>query len=412
MNNRLFSNLLLFVMLVYFAAYGIYTGARFFYSPYKTETAFLHTVADSCKVSAVAIRDERLLSQHIGDGEYISYVKEDGEVVVSGSVVAEVFSDPQQLVYRSQIENYQSEIALLRRAQQSSEQFLAADSLSNQVDDALGDIIDAVAQRDLDSLRSGRERFQLSLGRYRVSIGRDDDYSERIGYLEGLVDSLTKKLTQDHYSVTVEEGGYFCSESDGYESLLTVDLQSLTADEYRRIIEKHSEPGPGSHAGKIQIGHDWYLAAWVARQDTHRFEKGTMVTVELKSGEGIEIPASVHEVMYDEEQNAVVFLKTNYVSGPLIAMRHADAEIKFRSYTGLRISAGAVRYNGLVEGVYVKNDNVISFKEIKRIYTDEDFVLCEAVPDIDDEEQSQYRPLSQFDEVVVEGTDLYDGKII
>ncbi|MBQ2818015.1 MAG: secretion protein HlyD, partial [Clostridia bacterium] len=70
--------------------------------------------------------------------------------------------------------------------------------------------------------------------------------------------------------------------------------------------------------------------------------------------------------------------------------------------------------NGLVEGVYVKNNNVINFKEITRIYTDEDYILCKATTDITgtEEEESQYRPLSQFDEVIVEGTDLYDGKFI
>jgi drug/metabolite transporter (DMT)-like permease len=52
---------------------------------------------------------------------------------------------------------------------------------------------------------------------------------------------------------------------------------------------------------------------------------------------------------------AVVFLKINYVNDQLISMRHADIEIRFKSFTGLKISIAALRYNGLVEGVYVKN---------------------------------------------------------
>jgi len=108
MKNKLFTSLLLLVMLVYFSAYGIYTGVRFFYSPYKTETAYMHTVADSYKTTAVAIRDERVLSERVNPEDNINYIKEDGEVVVSGSVVAQMFEDDQQLAYRSQIEDYKA----------------------------------------------------------------------------------------------------------------------------------------------------------------------------------------------------------------------------------------------------------------------------------------------------------------
>jgi len=229
-----------------------------------------------------------------------------------------------------------------------------------------------------------------------------------------MISSLENKLTKEYQDIKVEEGGYFCSVTDGYEAMLTTNLESLSVNDYLDIINKDVEPSVADRVGRIQIGHDWYLAVWVDKDDTERFELGSMVDVLIKINQGVEIPASIHKIIYDDQKNAVIFLKTNYVNEQLIAMRHADVEIKFKSFTGLKINIAALRYNGMVEGVYVKNNNMISFKEITRIYTDEDYILCKAHTDATDseEEQSQYRPLSQFDEVIVEGTDLYDGKII
>lgn len=412
MGNRIFSSLLLLVMVIYFTAYGVYTGIRFFYSPYKTETAFMHTISDSYRTSAVAIRDERLISQRVSEKDNISYLRDDGEVVVSGSVVANVFSDEKQLGYRAQIANYQKEIELLKMAEQNANQFLAAEGLSNQVNDTVGDIVEAVAEKNLDGVTGAREKLQLVMGRYRVAVGKDKNYSSRISKLQAKVASLNKKLTDDNTEITVDEGGYFCSVIDGYENVLTTNLDSLSVEQYRKIISGGEKVRPSDRAGKVQIGHDWYIAIAVDKKDIDRFEIGSMIDVEFKVSGGAKVPASVHKITTDENGNAIVFLKTNYVSEELISLRRVDIEIKFKSFSGLKISTAALRYDGLVEGVFVKNDKLVTFKEIKRIYTGEDYVLCMPADKLDDEDEGKHPPLSQFDEVIVEGTELYDGKVL
>ena len=412
MNNKLFSSLLLLVMLIYFTSYGIYTGVRFFYSPYKTETAFIYTVSDSFRANAVAIRDERLISQRIDENDHISYTRDNGEVVVSGSVVANIYADEKQLDYRSQIEDYTREIELLKKAEQSANQFLAAEGLSNQVNDSIGNIVEAVAEKNLDNIKTDRDKLQLVMGRHRVAIGKDKNFSGHLLKLESKVNSLSEKLTYDHEEVTVEEGGYFCSQTDGFETVLTPDFNALSVERYKKIINGSEKTKPSDKAGKVQIGHDWYIAIAADKNDAVRFKKGDIVDIEIKVSGGAEIPASVHEIITDDSGDSIIFLKTNYVSEPLITLRRMEIEIKFQSFSGLRISTEALRYDGLVEGVYVKNDKLITFKEIKRIYTGEDYILCLPADKIDDEEESKYPPLSQFDEVIVEGTELYDGKVL
>ena len=412
MNNRIVGTLISLVMLAFLFFYIIYTGVRYFYSPYQTETAYTYTVAESYRTDAIAVRDEVLLPQP--KDELLSYVRADGEVVIPGAVVAHIYQTQQDAVNKAQLERINSEIELLKKAQSSSADILRTDLLNAELNDSVGDVVEAVAERDLDDLDALRDEVHLALGQYRVSTGRDENYQKRINYLKKQASELAAE-TNDQYSVVkTDVGGYFCSVADGYEEILRPDFESVSVKEFEKLIDGSKEPRETDSAGKIQKGHDWYYAIVVPKEELYRFEKGVMVELDL----GIEgcnsIPASIDGIYPDDETgDAVVFLKTNYINETLISQRIVKMDIRFKSYSGLRISISALRYDGMTEGVYVKNGNLISFKAIERIYTDEEFILCKSAAVIEDENsEKRYEPLNQFDEIIIKGTDLYDGKVI
>ena len=57
------------------------------------------------------------------------------------------------------------------------------------------------------------------------------------------------------------------------------------------------------------------------------------------------------------------------------------------------------------EGVYVIQGGRIVFKPVTRLYSEETFVICER------DEFGGSDVLQLFDEVIVEGVELYDGKV-
>lgn len=411
MNNRIIGSLISGAIFVFLFLYIVYSVVRYFYSPYQTETAYLYTVAESYRADAIAVRNEVLLPQP--KDELLSYVRADGEVVVPGSVVAHIYQTEQDAVNKAQLERINSEIELLKKAQNSSADILRAELLNAELSDSIGDVVAAVASKNLNNLNSMRDRVHLSLGQHRVSTGRDENYKKRINYLNKQVQELTAETNDQYDVVRTNVGGYFCSVADGYEQLLRPDFESVSVDKFKKLISGSREPERVDSAGKIQIGHDWYYAIVVPKEELYRFEKGDMVELDLNF-EGCEsIPASVNGIYPDESGDAVVFLKTNYINEPLISQRRVKLNIRFKSYSGLRVSISALRYDGMVEGVYVKNANLINFKAIERIYTDEDFILCKSADVIGDEgNRKRYEPLKQFDEIITKGTDLYDGKVI
>lgn len=413
MSGRLTGMLLSTVMILFVASYSIYTGVRYFYSPYQTETVFTYTVSDYYRAKAVVIRNEQLLNQQPDASGVLSYVKSDGAVVIPGSVIAKVYTDASQLRSQLQMEQLDSEIALLDEAQRTSAQLLGADTLSAQINDTVGSIVDTTFRRDIEDIYDARNKLQLLLGKYRISTGRDENYTERISYLQREKNSLAADVSQPIQSVAINTGGYFCSMADGYERLLTTSFEALSIDDYRRAINGTLKPESTNTIGKVQEGHDWYLALVAEKKDVSRFVTGTMIDLDFNMEGCNDIPASIHRVIPDDSGDAVIILKTNYINAVLITLRQTDVDINFKSYTGLRVSKQALRYDGQTEGVYVKNGNLINFKPIKRIYTGENFVLCTS-PSLGEEEDidTYIEPINQFDEVIVKGTDIYDGKIV
>ena len=120
-----------------------------------------------------------------------------------------------------------------------------------------------------------------------------------------------------------------------------------------------------------------------------------------------QIPFTVEELRTDgsDPDHAVVLLSTTYMIPELLMVRNPSAQIDFISYTGLKVPAGAKRYEGQQVGVYVLDGDVIRFKTVNIIYENSEFILCGTNTDLE-------RPLKIYDQVIVEGTDLYDGKTI
>ena len=65
-----------------------------------------------------------------------------------------------------------------------------------------------------------------------------------------------------------------------------------------------------------------------------------------------------------------------------------------------------------VKGVYILVGNEILFKQIVPLYTGEGFIICMQNPKDEDLVTDEIGVLKAYDEVVVEGANLYDGKII
>ena len=93
----------------------------------------------------------------------------------------------------------------------------------------------------------------------------------------------------------------------------------------------------------------------------------------------------------------------------LAALRQQSVDIIFTTYSGLRVSSDALRYEQNVPGVYVLDKTTIRFKPVEIIKDNGNFLLCEPRTGTDDS-----HTLSRLDLVIIEsgGIELKDGALL
>jgi hypothetical protein len=92
------------------------------------------------------------------------------------------------------------------------------------------------------------------------------------------------------------------------------------------------------------------------------------------------------------------------MNGELSCIRTQPTEVILSSCSGLRISSAAVRTVDGQKGVYILRGTQLKFVPIKLLYTGNGFIVCEMSEESDG--------LRLYDDVVVGGKDLYDGKVV
>ena len=155
--------------------------------------------------------------------------------------------------------------------------------------------------------------------------------------------------------------------------------------------------------GKVISGYQWSYAAVISATEAEKLTEGKKVTLSFPLTEAQDIPAEVTEVTETGDGRAIAYFTSNYMTEAIANLRGQDVNITANSYTGIRVSTSAVRAIDGVKGVYVKNGSVIQFKKIEVLYSNDVFTIVDA-----SNTGSDY--LKMYDEVVVEGRNLYDGK--
>ena len=92
------------------------------------------------------------------------------------------------------------------------------------------------------------------------------------------------------------------------------------------------------------------------------------------------------------------------------SLRKEQVRLVFDEITGFRVDNRAIREVDGVQGVYVVSGNLVEFKKVEIAYSDSEYSVCVTPMDDNGNPQSGYVEL--YDEIIIEGTDLYDGKIL
>ncbi len=366
---------------------------------YKTEMAVMHSAYDSIECNGFIIRDESVLS---GSGSGIlRYVLKDGERVSKNGVVAEAYST-EEAVYAK--EEYDELTERINRMEESERQAKGGsvnlETINTQARSNLLDMLSAFDDGDMDSVYDISEEYLDLINRRQILTGDLDGYGTLISELKSQRDAAAAKMQTSSSSIRSANSGYFIKSVDGYENSISVDeLANITPD----MLNSVTATDMGDAIGKVVGDYDWYIATEIDNTTAMSLAVGQTYSIDFNIDSAEKVPATV-KYMNRFDNTTVVVFSCSYMNSTLAHLRSCQIEVILKEYSGLVVNTEAVRIVDDVKGVYVDNGYMIKFKPIEVIYTGDGYMLCKVSED--------KSGLVLYDEVVIGGRNLYDGKIV
>ena len=392
-----------------------------------TETVYKATVSDSISTTGFVIRDEEYI-KNSSDGVLV-YQVSNGEKITANGTIANIYSSEADAVNFQRICDIDEEISELEALNNVlSSANVGLDSVNNRLDQKLTSFINTVNNRDFESISSVESDLLSAIYRKQIITGDQKNFDNKIEELKAEKESLENSSNDSTGEITTENAGYFVSSIDGFEKSFSIDdLDQISYSDLNEV--KADSVDPDNFVGKVIKGVNWYLACPVSNEQavaiTH---SNSSITVKIPYATSASIPAKVVSVNeFADEDKAVAIIECNYMSPALSQIRNEAVEIELNTYEGLKVNKAALHddimtktvtdENGeqttkesKIQGVYVKYGNQIIFKQVYIIYSDEDYIICSENPSND--VLFNGTTIELYDEVVIEGEDLYDGELI
>lgn len=396
----------LVAFIVVFLAINVISSAG---NSYKTSTAIITTVADTIDADMFIIRDEIVVEG--SESGVVVPLAVNGERVGKGGEIAAVFSN------ETAAENYSSSITLSKKLETykkiDSQVRLAnldLEKLSTEVYTDFYAMLDSVYNNDFSNITEDELSFSENLSRKNISLGYDVDCTSQIESLEAEIASLS--VSEPTSVISAESSGYFVSRPDGYENILTTaDVDSLTEEKLVNALKAEKSEISDTAMGKIITGYEWYIATIVSSADMADVEAGKTMSLMLGDGENETVKAKLYSKNIIDDNRVILIFKTSYMNEELATLRKVNGKILVRNYKGIKIRKDAVRFindedGNQVEGVYIVEGNVIKFNRIEEIYSNDSVVVAST------DKSGTAGWLSQYDEIVISGKELSNGKVI
>ena len=387
------------------ALFLLYVAVQFvliFHRSYTTETAIRYTLAESLNLTGVVAFD----AVDVPGSGNLGYLVQDGERVTNGTVVAECYNDDTQGLQRERLDRLERSITLLTKSQNSAGSELSV--LTNQTKQALYNLLDKLDTAQYTGISDAQDSFLLAQNRLQISTGQTADFSQSIAALQTEYDGIKAQL-DTLQTVTATTNGYF-SRTEASPAIRT-DCRAL-ADADPATLQKMLADGfpaaDTNRAGQIATGFSWKFYAVCDLDTAARFDGLSTVKISVPGKQNTPLSATVEEVTEDKDNGiAKIVLQCQTINAEVLSFGQETAQIDLKTYEGIRIDKEALHIVDGQRGVYVKYGNLQRFLKIATLYENDSYILIPENGKIGTDNEVRL-----YDEIIVQGTNLQDGKLL
>lgn len=393
------------VLSIIVISYIVYNAFAYSYSPIDTQRLTEETtIEETIDFKGFALRDEKIIDTS-ASGTVIP-LAHDGKRVANGDNIAVVCQNDDQAAAYTKLESLKHELERYKNINDpDGTQELSADKLNTKISDAYDDIMDAVTTGAYDELPDALTAYADKCATKQILTDGSIDLSAKLTSLENEIAALTAQNI-NYSSVKAPKSGYYINTIDGYESALSYkDALSLTSQQIESALNAEPAAVSGNSLGKIVESYKWYIVGETESQNSSYFKNGAKITVNFPK-EGVNHVTMLVEKADTQGDKMTVVLSCSLMDETFANMRTEDMQIVTKSHTGYRVPSNVIRFDeDNNTGIYVLRGKIITFIPVEIIYTEDDFAIISS-------SSSNGKSVRLYDEVIIKGKDLEDGKVI
>lgn len=385
------------------AVFAVHQFISSVYSPVKTETAVFYSASDGLNITGLIIRSETLVTS--SEGGVMHFVLEDGSRVAKDGVIANIYDSESASITLSKIDSVNTKIEDIEEMLSYNDLEAAdLDMINAKATQSLNNLIVSGASGNYGDLPELSDELLSALNRRQVAMGETTDFSAQLEQLKAEKNELSASLPSAKGKVKAAMSGYFVSKADGYETVLTCGNPESITPEFMSSVS--AAELPDGVIGKIVSDYEWYIAAEISINESLKYKEGDSLTIYTSVKSYPKLPVTVKKINISESSSsAVVVFSCNEMNSELATMRSGPMTVVTKEYDGLRVPSSALRVVDSKRGVYVLTGMQVKFVEVNVLYKDDSYMICE-------KQTSDESVLRLYDEVIVKGKNLYDGKIV
>lgn len=401
MNTKVF-NILKWVALAFlliFVFSQIYAG---FINPLTTDTVYSYSTYKGYDTTGFIVRNETVVEDTVSG--VLSYDVMNGGRVAKGGTIATVYSSSQEADNRIRVQELEKRIATLEKIQNYNA-LNASDltSVNRTIKDALTEII----RNTQGGKVTTTEKYDVlleNMARRQIITGQVTDFNSLLTQLKAEKNRLPSVNAGVVDRVVSPQSGYVIYSVDGYENAITVEsLNTLTAQQLSNVQKGDV---PQNAVCKIVSDYEWYIAVNIPFDESLNLKEGGKVTLKTQLLSVPELTATVKLINKQSVgDKAVVVFACNTMNNELAGARNLDITVVYEQFNGLKVDNRAIRTVEGQKGVYVLLAQQVRFVPVEVIWSGENYSIVK-------QEVSEKKVLRIYDEIIVKGKNLYDGKII
>ena len=301
-------------VLIYFAV-QLY---NYLSDPVTTTLVTEGQAEDTIPLNGWMVRDEEPLAAQSGT---ISRVRQEGEHVGVGQVLARVYANDGALQTVSQIETLQLQLQQLQFALTS---YLDPDAALKLDTSITGDILtlrQSLTGGDYTAAESDIAQLKAAVLKRDHPYTSQEEIQTEIKSVEGQIQSLENSLS-GAATVTAKSSGTYSAVCDGYETVLTTEfLEDVTPAK----LAKLQPSGEDSNIGKLIYGDTWYYVVTLAEEQANVIRGRSSVTLRFAKGFDQNLQMRVVSVSAAENGQAAVTLSCRKYLDQTTLLRHQAA---------------------------------------------------------------------------------------